>query len=190
MKNIFFIAVLGSMILLAACSKDEPEVNPLVGMWQLDEFAIEVKEAGFESNNTSGDASGIYKIEFRSDLTYTRTVGEGNDELVEEGNWEQDEDFIELDPQAGTPKTDGLFYDFSIEAISSRELDITFEDNWFYFPDAKVTEWIGDGTFVLNEAQTAYVFNSELTQEQINAYVTEFYTEVTEVYDLNFDLAN
>ena len=186
MKNIFFIAVLGSMILLAACSKDEPEVNPLVGVWQLDEFAIEVKEAGYENNNTSGDASGIYKIEFKSDLTYIRSVGEGTDELIEEGNWEQDEDFIELDPKAGTPKTAGLFYDFEITGLTSRELDIQFEDDFRYFKDAKIDEWIQDGT--LKDIDGTLTF--DVSDSELDSIYNNFWDLVTEVYDLNFDLSN
>lgn len=183
MKNVLLIGVCIGLLVLNACNEKDPEVNPLVNTWRLDEISVEVKEAGYESNNFTGDASGVYTLAFRSDLTYTRSVGT---DIEENGNWEQDGDFIELDPEAGTPKQDGLFYRFTITQITDRELDIQFEDDFRYFKDAKITEWVSDGT--LKNVDGTLTF--DLTETQLDSIYNNFWDQVTEIYDLNFDVAN
>lgn len=192
MKKILLAGAIAGFIVLNACNDSDDPVNPLVKTWKLDEISVTIEEPGFESNNFSGDASVNFSLDLRADLTYTRTLGEGETAEVENGNWEEDGDFIELDPEAGTPKDPltFLFYSFTVVSVTDREMDITFEDNNFYIPDATIDAWIADGTLVLNEAQTGYVFNPELTPEQRATLQNEAVVEVTEVYDLNFDVAN
>ncbi len=193
MKKILLISAIAGFIVLNACNDSDDPVNPLVKTWKLDVISIVIEEPGFESNNlVDQDVTISYTMELRNDLTYTRTRGEGETAEVENGNWEEDGDFIELDPEAGTAKDVNtfIFYDFTVSSVTERELDIAFEDNVFYIPDATIDTWISDGTLVLNEAQTGYVFNSELTQQEIIALQNEAAVEVTEAWDLNFDAIN
>ncbi|XOV92477.1 MAG: hypothetical protein ACFHWX_20015 [Bacteroidota bacterium] len=183
MKKILLVGAIIGFVVLNACNDKEAEVNPLARKWKLDEYDLAVKESGFESNDASGDASGSYILELKNDFTYTRTVGESPNEEVENGNWSEDGDFIELDPEAGSPKQDDLFYEFDIVSVDERQLDITFEENFYTFPDAKISEWFSNGTVDDSGAWT-------ITDSQIDSIITNYLVEVTMVYNLNFDIVN
>ncbi len=186
MKNVLLVSAFIGLVILNACNDSDPVVDPIVKTWKLDEFSIEVVESGYESNNTQGDASGNYTITFNSDLTYSRTVGEGTDAIEEAGNWEQDGDFIELDPEAGSPKQDGLFYRFTVLEITDRELDIEYEDDFRYFKDDKISEWVSDGTLVNRDGSLTF----DVTDAQLDSIYNNYWDLVTETYTFNFDIVN
>ncbi|HNP18837.1 MAG TPA: lipocalin family protein [Fulvivirga sp.] len=120
---------------LASCSKDdEPAVNPLIGEWQVDEF--ELTDIPAEFSNVAGSRSTLYgenryRIEFNADFTYKRELRFSGGDLDEEGEWTQDGDNLELDPETDS----GLINEFEIVEIDAESLTLSSEETFILLPN-------------------------------------------------------
>lgn len=188
MKKLLLAGAIAGFIILNACNDSEDPANPLVKTWKLDEISATTSPDGFESNGIPEQSvSFSYTVELREDLTYTRTVGEDPDAQTEVGDWEEDDMFLELDPEAGTANREDIFifYDAEITSVDDRQMDVTFQDNFSTYPDAKITEWVGNGVLVENTESGFLEFT--VTPAELDSIRANFFTEVTLTYSLNFD---
>ena len=185
MKNILLISALGLMMLWTSCGDKEPEINPLVGVWRLDEITLEILEDGYESNEGTGSSlhgESQYTLEFKQDFTFNRELEGSTDNLTETGVWEQDGEFIDLDPDE--PKIGGLFYGFTVIEITDRELFIEYEEESSAFSDANINKWVGDGTL----ESTTEGLQFTVTESELDSIYNNFYDDITLVFTVNFDV--
>ena len=81
MKRILLLLSISSVLFFSSCSSDDdPQINPLVGTWSLDNYSLPDRPTGigawltFSSNNNSLWGEVIYEIEFKEDFTYEREL--------------------------------------------------------------------------------------------------------------------
>ncbi|MFY0600432.1 MAG: hypothetical protein JXR03_12235 [Cyclobacteriaceae bacterium] len=182
------IAGLTILSLAISCSDDEPKVDPIVGLWELDDASREVTQSDFEYLNFSGDNDIVgeskYTIEFTSDLKFERILEDvpftngTTDDIEEEGEWEIDGDDLDLD--ADDDEFSGLPYSFKIIENTGSKLTFEYEENGTAFPQTKVTEWFNDGTLDSNGSFT-------VTDDQFDSLSTNFSQSIDVVYTLEFD---
>lgn len=186
MKNLFIFLMLGSFVFLLSCKDEEPEPDPLVGIWELDDASLSIEGSsyfGFENENSFyGESS--YIIEFRDDFTYEREIDDkprrtgGTEDITDEGKWEKDGDELDLDTD--DDEIEGVAYAFTIVEVDDSNLILEYKESQSIFEDAKIDEWFADGTLSSNGA-------FQVTQEEFDSLIANFLVQVEGVITLEFD---
>ena len=151
MKKILLLSLLGGFVVLMACKEEEKMVDPLVGLWELDEFALDIEEDGFtilEFRDLQEFDEDRYTFLFNEDFTFVRTlenvtVNGVKTDLEEEGEWEIDDDELELDADDG--EIGAFLYDYDIEELTENSLILSFNTQDSTFEDTKIIEWVNEG---------------------------------------------
>lgn len=183
MKNYLLVLCLLA-ILLVSCKDDEPEINPLIGTWELDDATLEFQSSGFSYSEFSGDndvyGESSYIIQFFDDLTYEREINDipGFGDINDEGEWEQDGEDIDLD--SDDDEIGGVPYSFTLVEVNDRSLVLTYEEEQLVWSNSKLDEWFADGTI-----NSSGQFNIE-TQDQLDSLLT-FRQTVDAIVTLEFD---
>lgn len=187
MKKILQLILALGMVTMVGCKDDEPEADPLLGLWELDDATLEYPSEfslyGFTKQN---DAFGetAYTIEFLDDFTYERELSDlplssGTTDFSDEGEWEKDGEFLDLDTD--DTEIGGLGYSFEITELDDGNLVLEYESSGDFFPNAKIQEWFEDGTL---DSEGFFT----VTQDQFDSLVTNFISRgVTGTYILEFD---
>ena len=182
MKNYLLLLSL-AVLILASCKDDEPEIDPIVGLWELDDASLSFSGFsyyGFEGDNDIfGESS--YIIEFNEDFTYERELEDipGLGDLNDEGEWEHDTEDLDLDTD--DDEIPGLGYSMTILELNDRDLVVEYEgENVSLFPDDKIDEWFDDGTINSNGQFT-------VTQEQYDSLLSNFSVQTKGTYTLEFE---
>ncbi|MEQ8470156.1 MAG: lipocalin family protein [Marinoscillum sp.] len=136
MKNYLLLLSL-AVLILASCKDDEPEIDPLVGEWELVEMEMVdlpngfVNFEGVTDINVYGES--LFTIEFNADMTFERTLRFSNGRVEDDGTWERDDDEIELDVEddEGLPDTYVI-----VEDVDDDELLLSAEVTYNLLPDA------------------------------------------------------
>ncbi|MEP4532245.1 MAG: hypothetical protein ABJ004_04110 [Cyclobacteriaceae bacterium] len=182
------LAALSIILISVSCSDDEPKVDPIVGLWELDDVAREIEQSGFtyleyeNENDIFGESA--YTIEFKSDFTFERILEDvafsdgSTSDLEEEGEWELDGD--ELDFDAEDDEYGGLGYSFDVLEVTATNLTLSYGEDGTGFPDSKVDDWLADGTVTSSGQFT-------VTQEEYDSLVLNFSESIDVVYILEFD---
>ena len=187
-KNLLLFIAITSLLVVSSCGGDEEAVNPLLGLWELDDVSIDANGSEFDYLDESGanDLVGEseFTIEFNADMTFERiledvqfTDGSTRD-IEEEGEWELDDDDLDLD--AEDDEVNGLPYSFKVDVNTSTELVLSFSENNSAFPQSKIDDWFADGTL-----DAAGFFT--VTQDQFDSLVLNFAQNVTVDFVLEFD---
>ena len=187
-KNLLLFIAITSLLVVSSCGGDEEAVNPLLGLWELDDVSIDANGSEFDYLDESGanDLVGEseFTIEFNADMTFERiledvqfTDGSTRD-IEEEGEWELDDDDLDLDSEGDD--VNGLPYSFKVDANTSTELVLSFSENNSAFPQSKIDDWFADGTL-----DAAGFFT--VTQDQFDSLVLNFAQNVTVDFVLEFD---
>ena len=187
-KNLLLFIAITSLLVVSSCGGDEEAVNPLLGLWELDDVSIDANGSEFDYLDESGanDLVGEseFTIEFNADMTFERiledvqfTDGSTRD-IEEEGEWELDDDDLDLDSEGD--EVNGLPYSFKVDANTSTELVLSFSENNSAFPQSKIDDWFADGTL-----DAAGFFT--VTQDQFDSLVLNFAQNVTVDFVLEFD---
>lgn len=186
MKNVFTFLLIGSFVFLLSCKdEEEPKVDPIVGEWELDDASFEVSGYsyyGFEGENDAfGESS--YIITFNADFTYERELEDvpftsGLSDVNDEGEWERDGEEIDLD--SDDDELDFLGYSFDIVSVDGNVLVLEYDRTISAYSDAKIDEWIADGTI---NSQGYFT----VTQEEYDSIQTNFLEQAQGKYTLEFD---
>ena len=184
MKQSVLLVVGIALVGLVSCKDDEPKVDPIVGLWELDDVSITFSGSEFQYANVSkenalyGESS--YTIEFNADFTYEREIDDipGFGDHSDEGEYEIDGDDLDLD--SDDPEVGGLAYSFKIIEKSATVLTLEFQDSERLFPRSKIQEWINDGTIDSNG-------NFTVTNEQFDSLNVNFAQDVAAKFTLDFD---
>lgn len=160
-------------------------INPIIGLWELDDVSLDAQGSEFDyldetgENNLVGESE--FTLELMADLNFERilkdvsfTDGSVRD-IEEEGEWELDGDDLDLDLD-GTELT-GLPYRFTVTENTATELVLSYTDRGSFYPESKIQEWLADGTV---DAQGFFT----VTDEEIDSIQLNFLQSV----DLNFTL--
>lgn len=185
MKKFLALAILA---LCFSCGEDEEKVDPIVGLWELDDVSVDADGSEFDYLDTSGEndlvGESLFTIEFNADLTFERILEDvrfsdgSTRDIEEEGEWEVDGADLDLD--ADDDEINGLPYSFEIDEITASELILSYSESGSAFPRSKIEEWFADGT--LNESG---IF--EVTDEEYDSIVNNFAQIVDFDYTLEFD---
>lgn len=186
MKN-YLLGILAIGALTFVGCKEEEKIDPIIGLWELDDASLEFNSSGYSyyeyegENNVYGESS--YTIEFKDDFTFEREIedvydGTGIIDLNEEGEWEKKDDELDLD--AEDTEIGGLPYSFTIVEVTDRSLTLTFEDSRYVYANAKIDEWLADGTI-----NSSGVFT--VSEEEIDSIRTNFRVLVDATVTLEFD---
>ncbi|MEQ9303927.1 MAG: hypothetical protein RJQ14_08430 [Marinoscillum sp.] len=182
MKNYLLLFTLAVLMIFTSCKEEEEPVNPLVGIWELDDATLEFSGFsyyGFEGdNNVYGEDS--YIIEFRKDFTYERELEDipGLGDIGDEGEWESDGEDLDLDTNDDDYP---IGYSFTIVELDDRSLLLEYNgETVLLFPDNKIEEWFDDGT--INSSGTF-----DVTDEQYDSLLTNFAVQAQGKYTLEFD---
>lgn len=137
MKKNLLYTLLVTAAFLISCGDDEPDVNPIVGNWVLDDVVISDPPAGF-GIATSPNQSDVYGeteylIVFNADGTYFREIDRSAGDFEDEGTWELDGDDLDLDQD--DTNIQGLPTSFTVDGeISDRSMTLVTRDTWFAWP--------------------------------------------------------
>ncbi len=180
MKKLLLIFTLGAIVLFVSCDDDEPKIDPIVGLWELDDAIISDAPSNFSNVEGSGPniyGEDTYTIEFFQDGLYEREIdfpaGSFFSDIDEEGEWEVNGDELELDPDRS--QISGLDYSFSLEEdISDREMLISSLSEVLAFTD----QFVADFNATQDTITSQEVFDSIL-----NANVQEIQVKVTLEFD-------
>jgi len=187
-KNLLLVIAVASLVFISSCGGDEEQINPIIGLWELDDVSVDAQGSEFDYiddsglNNLVGESE--FTIEFKADMTFERNLEDVEfsngtiRDIEEEGEWELDGDELDLD--SDDPEIGGLPYGFKVEENSSTELVLSFSENGTFFPLSKLQEWSDDGTLDANGFFT-------LTDEQIDSLFTNFQENVNIDFVLEFD---
>lgn len=186
MKN-YLLGFLAVGALTFVGCKEEEKVDPIIGLWELDDASMKINSSGFSyydfdgENNIYGESS--YTIEFFDDFTFEREIndvftGIAYEDLNEEGEWEKKNGALDLDSE--DDEIGGLPYSFEIIELTDRTLTLEYEDTRYAFPNAKIDDWFNDGT--LNSAGSFTV-----TEEEYDSLVENFRVLVDATFTLEFD---
>lgn len=144
-KNLLYLLLLPLAFMISCSSDDEPEVNLLVGQWELDGIVVSDPPSGYslQSINLEPGATILnessYIIEFNDDFTYERDIEDGTlfdsngnaivSDLKDEGQWEEDGDQLDLDIDEAD--LDDLPTRFTVMEKSEESLVLETNDLWF-----------------------------------------------------------
>lgn len=128
---------------LFGCDDSEPEPDPIIGTWILDDVMVSDAPAGFVLGN-EGESSDLfgedeYSIRFFEDMTYERELDgifltNGGD-VEDEGEYSLDEDFLELIPDTDS-EIQGLGYEFDLEEpVNEKDLVLSYTSSYTSFND-------------------------------------------------------
>ncbi|RED98885.1 hypothetical protein [Marinoscillum furvescens] len=183
MKKFLFLSALALPLLMTSCKEDEEKVDPLVGLWELDDATVVFSGFsyyGFENeNDLYGESS--YTIEFNADFTYEREIDDIPQlgDINDEGEWESDGEEIDLD--SDDDEIGGIAYSFDIVEITETKLVVEYTgDPVNLFPDAKIDEWFDDGTINSSGQFT-------VTDEEFDSLYNNFTVQAQGEYTLEFD---
>ena len=181
-KLLLSINTIFLFLIITSCGDDdEPEVNPIVGLWKLNNVEIDAQGVEFDyldqttenelsQNNLVGERN--FTMEFNTDFTFERiledvTFTNGSRRNINEtGEWELEGD--DLDLFLDGQEINGLPYSFDLEENTDSDLILTYSETGSAFPQSKIDEWFADGT-INNETRTFTV-----TDEQFDSLVTNF----------------
>ncbi len=185
MKKYTLAILLGALILFVSCDEDEPKIDPIVGLWELDRVEISDVPSGFASLEGSGSTAygeDSYTIEFFSDFTYEREIDNIPDfgDIDDEGEWSIDGDELELDPE---DEVGGLTYSFTIdEEIDDRELIVSSLTTFQTYSDQFQADWEANFDTISFDAN-----GDALYPEILNAVLEENFQSVQVKLTLEFD---
>ncbi|MEM9389904.1 MAG: DUF5004 domain-containing protein [Bacteroidota bacterium] len=139
-RNLLVFGMILSVGLITSCGDDDsdgPVVSPIVGEWELDDVSISNVPSGYllatqaTLNNYYGESE--YKIVFFEDFTYEREIEFATQSWEDEGEWELDEQDLDLDQD--DTNVQGLPTSFTIEGeITDRSMTLVTEDLWLAWP--------------------------------------------------------
>ena len=188
MKKNLLYALLITAAFLVSCGDDEPNVNPIVGTWELFNASRTVTESGFDYLNFNDQAAlfgeSNYSFEFQADGTYERRLQsvlliDGSIVNIDDsGTWELDGDDLDLDVD-GT-RIGGLSYQYTVEELEGNDMRLAFFETSSAFPQSKVLEWFDDGTLDKNGEFT-------VTDEEYDSLRTNFEQDINYTYSIKFD---
>jgi hypothetical protein len=192
MKDILkFGAIMIALTLAVSCGEDEPELDPIVGVWVLDEASYTNLPTGYQ-DLWEGVAYSSFYGETRYELTFEENkyirsltfnlIGGGDTIVSEEGEWVNDGEFLTLDPTGGgLSQLLGVEFDndFEIEINDGSDLVINAEITDFLYADT-TTQAYFDYVWSLADP-TSENLDSALWETKIN----ELYKPV--VFDLQYD---
>ena len=154
-KNGFFTFAVVTSLFIISCGKDEAPIDPMIGLWELDNIVIDAEGSEFDYVDASGFNSLVgetaHTVEFNADFSFERILtipfSDGTLRVLDEiGVWEVDgeEDNLNLDTGAG--QIIGIPYDMTVVSVSDTDLVLGYSGNREYFPQSKIDEWLADGT--------------------------------------------
>lgn len=179
MKNYLVLLSL-AVLILASCKEDEEPVDPLVGVWVLEDVEVTGSNTDFARYYGSGSSvygESSYVFTFNADLTYERELENlpvnGNQiiDSDDSGEWEKDDDELDLDIDES--EVNGLDDSFIIEELTNENLILSYDIQLEALPD-----------FIVQDEQ---VQDTVETQEQINALFDEYGELITLEYTLEFE---
>jgi len=145
MKFFTKLFLLGLVLSVFSCdeeSETEEDVNLLVGEWALDSYVIANVPSdfsGWEDYELQGTLWGesSYAFIFNEDGTYTRSLAfldTSGEEVVfsEEGDWEEEDSFLELDPEGSEI---GINEEFDVVEVDDKDLVLSIDINFDLIPD-------------------------------------------------------
>jgi len=143
-----------SLVVITSCGDDDEQPDPIIGLWELDDVNIDAEGSEFDYVDVSGLSSLFgetsHTIEFRSDMTYQRTMtdvdfADGVSDFDDPGEWTLNGEDLVLD--SDNVNVSGMPYSFTINSIDAADLVISYvDDSRGYFPQSKIDEWFEDGT--------------------------------------------
>lgn len=177
MNKLLSVLAIGAMVFMVSCDKDEPKVDPIVGLWELDDATISGAPTDYSLLNGTGNSlyagEESYSIEFFSDGFYEREIAFSDGQNIEEeGFWEIVGDELQLDPDDES----GLIESFTIEEeASQRSLVLSGERTFETWPDS----------IIINVLPTI------TTAEQFDSLVLAFpFVSIPVDVELDFDRRN
>lgn len=130
MKKNLLYALLITAAFLVSCGDDEPQIDPIVGTWELDEVSISSPPAplafwlvstGLSTTSLYGEV--FYEIEFKADNTYERELRFADGSRANDsGEWEIDGDDLDLDQDDSNVSPGALFTEFEISDQQDDEI--------------------------------------------------------------------
>lgn len=175
MKKNLLYALLITATFLIACGDDEPDVNPIVGSWELDDVVISDPPAGFviatNANQSSVYGESEYLLVFNADGTYIREIERTEGDFEDEGTWEIDGTDLDLDQD--DTNVQGLPTTFTIDGeISDRSMTLVTTDTWFAWPQS-----------IIDDEQAL----DTLEDNELNAFFNEYGAFVDMTFTMDFD---
>ncbi len=152
-KNLLYLFFLPLAFIVACGSDDEPDVNLLIGEWELDDITISSPPSGYgtqginltPSATINGESS--YQIEFKDDFTYerllrdARAVNSNGEPIIidfeDDGEWEEDGTDLDLDQDNFT--VSGIPTRFTVVEKAENSLTLETQDFWFAWSPALVS---------------------------------------------------
>lgn len=176
MKKNLLYALLITAAFLISCGDDEPDVNPIVGSWVLDDFVISDTPAGFvlatDANQSNLFGESEYLFTINADGTYFRELERTNGDIEDDGTWELDGNDLDLDVD-NENIANALVTSFTVEGdITDRSMTLVTRDTWFAWPQA-----IWDDPLALDT----------LDQSEVGAFFNEYGTFVEYTFTMDFD---
>jgi hypothetical protein len=192
MKKILPFLALGMILLFVSCDDDEPQIDPIVGLWTLDDVEVTDTPNGYSNLENSGSdvfQEREYTIEFLDDFTYERELEDvfGQD-INEDGEWDKTEDELELDPEDDpirNPEDLGIFligaqidlgYSFTIDGEITDKMTLTSDAGFWALSDDFIVAFsesqdtitspaVGDSIILANLQQIQATITLEFDRE-------------------------
>lgn len=192
MKKNLLYALLITAAFMVSCGDDEPQVDPIVGTWEMFNVSGTIAESDFGYLEFADQASlfgeSVYSFQFDADGTYERLLegvqftngSTGN--LDDTGEWEVDGDDLELD--ADGAEVSGLSYEYNIAELAGNDLRLEYQESDEAFSATKLNEWIDAGILVNTSEGLAF---TDITQEQLDSLHTNFLEPINWTFSLKFD---
>lgn len=175
MKNLLFVLSICTLVLFASCDEDEPKIDPIVGLWELDRYEISDAPSGFsnveERRSTAYDEDS-YTIEFFTDFNYNREIEgiPGFGDVDDEGEWSLNNGELELD--SDDDEVGGVDYTFNLdEDITDRELILSASASIIGLSD----QFIADFQATQDTITTEESFNQIINENIEEIFVTATY---------------
>lgn len=179
MKKYLLLSALALPLLMTSCKEDEEKINPIVGLWVLDDIEASDLPSGYAFATNPSTSFTIwgeneYEIEFFSDGFYERELkGTFAGDLEDDGEWELIGDELDLDQD--NADTEDVVTKFTVEGeITERSMTLIGTDSWFAWPP----EVLNDPNKPLDTLET---------NEELNAFFAEYGAIVEVTVTMEFD---
>ena len=187
-KTLLLLFTTASLVFITSCGDDEEKVDPIIGIWELDDVSVDAVGSEFDYLDASGENNLVgeseFLIEFKADQTFERELEDvlfsdgSTRDIEEEGEWELDGDDLDLD--SDDQEINGLPYSFKVEENTGTDLILSYSESGSFFPQSKITEWFEDGTLDSDGFFT-------VTDAQFDSLVTNFAQNVSLDFLLEFE---
>ena len=152
-NNLLLTLLIVTTIVFTSCRKDENRIEPVVGLWELNDVEIDALGSEFDYVDETGLSSLVgetaHTVELKADFSYERILtipfSDGTLRVLDEtGVWGIGDDNLSL--STGFGEIFGIPYEMTVISVSSADLVLGYSGSREYFPQSKIDEWLADGT--------------------------------------------